>query len=97
MADSTYRSRYVYVGAFCQERGSNVLKTTELGKNNLQRNFDAVKPTPISIHPSGTSVPNVFIGDESFDVSEILSRPYPANIWRTKKKNKSYYQEHGIM
>ena len=90
VVDSDYCFRYIDVGSFGNESGSNILKSTNLGKRLYGKTLNLPQPEPLSNCQQGLSLPYVFVADEAFGMCENLMRPYPAKKLNTDERIFNY-------
>ncbi|KAJ8940776.1 hypothetical protein NQ314_010586 [Rhamnusium bicolor] len=77
IVDHSYRFIMVDIGASGRQSDGGVFKTSNIGNGFENKLFNLPTAKPLCEDGQGYAVPYVLVGDEAFQLTEYLLRPYP--------------------
>ncbi|XP_011868296.1 PREDICTED: uncharacterized protein LOC105562239 [Vollenhovia emeryi] len=85
ICDAQYMFTFVDIGAYGRCSDGGVFKNSKMGlKFNLK---EMNVPTPEPLSPGGPPLPYVLVGDEAFQLTDYLLRPYPGKGGLNDERN----------
>ncbi|XP_069614724.1 POU domain, class 6, transcription factor 1 isoform X1 [Ranitomeya imitator] len=89
IADADCRFIAVDIGAFGRGNDSQTFKNSDMGRHVYGKNFNFPQPRPLP-NTQGPPMPFVMVGDEAFQMSENLLKPYSSRYLNRTKRIYNY-------
>lgn len=74
ICDAQYMFTFVDIGAYGRRSDGGIFKDSTMGQKFNLKEMNVPAPEPLS--PGGPSLPYVLVGDEAFQLTNYLLRPY---------------------
>jgi hypothetical protein len=88
VVDINYKFTIIDVGSMGRFIDGSIFSTSVLGKNPNKQSLKF--PPPVLVPNFEQPLPNVFVGEDAFPLSENLTRPYPKRSVTGKYENKVF-------
>ncbi|XP_044741064.1 protein ALP1-like [Chrysoperla carnea] len=75
ICDANYSFTFVDIGAYGRRSDGGIFRDSEMGKKFEKREMNVPKPELLTV--DGMPLPYVLVGDEAFQLTSFLMRPYP--------------------
>ncbi|XP_011269237.2 uncharacterized protein LOC105259170 [Camponotus floridanus] len=85
ICDAQYMFTFVDIGAYGRHSDGGIFKDSKMGLKFNSKEMNVPAPEPFS--PGGPSLPYVLMGDEAFQLTDYLMRPYPGKGGLNDERN----------
>ncbi|KMQ86369.1 nuclease harbi1-like protein, partial [Lasius niger] len=75
ICDAKYIFKFVEIGAYGRRSDGGIFKDSLMGKSFHHKRMNLPEPEPIT--SDGQPLPYILVGDEAFQLTDYLLRPYP--------------------
>lgn len=85
ISNAQYMFTFVDIGAYGRRSDGGIFKDSKMGLKFNSKEMNVPAPEPLS--PGGPPLPYVLVGDEAFQLTDYLLRPYPGKGGLNDERN----------
>lgn len=85
ICDANYSFTFVDIGAYGRRSDGGIFRDSEIGQKFEKGEMGVPEPEKLTV--DGMALPYVLVGDEAFQLTNYLLRPYPGKIGLNQDKN----------
>ncbi|XP_044584731.1 protein ALP1-like [Cotesia glomerata] len=90
ICDANYSFTFVDIGAYGRRSDGGIFRDSQMGQKFQQMQMNLPNPEQLTV--DGLPLPYVMVGDEAFQLTNYLLRPYPGKGGLNQERNIFYYR-----